>query len=61
MYLAVTYLLAFNFHLRFWGVIIGRVIAEETVRVVMFVWRYRSGKWFKLEANREVVRETALT
>jgi Na+-driven multidrug efflux pump len=33
-------------------VILGRMIAEETVRVVMFLWRYRSGAWFKLEAAK---------
>jgi putative MATE family efflux protein len=53
--LPVAYLLAFNFNLGFWGVIIGRVIAEETVRVLMFLWRYRSGKWFKLESAPESI------
>jgi Na+-driven multidrug efflux pump len=37
------------------------VIAEETLRVFMFLWRYRSGAWFKLEPAREVVHETAIT
>jgi putative MATE family efflux protein len=59
--LPVAYFLAFNLQWGFWGVILGRMIAEETVRVVMFLWRYRSGKWFKLESASEVVHETALT
>jgi Na+-driven multidrug efflux pump len=49
--LPVAYLLAFTFNWGFWGVILGRVIAEETLRVVMFFWRYQTGKWFKLEAS----------
>jgi putative MATE family efflux protein len=59
--LPVAYLLAFTFHWGFWGVILGRVIAEETLRVGMFFWRYKTGVWFKLEPVREVASETALT
>ena len=59
--LPVAYFLAFNLQWGFWGVMLGRLIAEETVRVVMFLWRYQSGKWFKLEADRETSRETVLT
>ena len=59
--LPVAYFLAFNAQWGFWGVMLGRLIAEETVRVVMFLWRYQSGKWFKLEADPEVIRETLLT
>ena len=49
--LPVAYFLAFNLRWGFWGVMLGRLIAEETVRVIMFLWRYRTGKWFKLEAK----------
>jgi putative MATE family efflux protein len=59
--LPVAYLLAFVFNWGFWGVILGRVIAEETLRVGMFLWRYRSGAWFKLEPEGEASRETVLT
>ncbi len=59
--LPVAYFLAFNAQWGFWGVMLGRLIAEETVRVLMFLWRYQSGKWFKLEADPEVIRETVLT
>jgi Na+-driven multidrug efflux pump len=59
--LPVAYFLAFNLQWGFWGVILGRMIAEETVRVVMFLWRYRSGKWFKLKPASEVIHEIALT
>lgn len=47
--LPVAYLLAFPLGMGFWGVILGRLLFEETVRVGMFIWRYRQGKWFKLE------------
>jgi putative MATE family efflux protein len=53
--LPVAYFLAFNLQWGFWGVILGRIIAEETVRVLMFLWRYRSGKWFKLESVSESI------
>jgi putative MATE family efflux protein len=59
--LPVAYLLAFTLGWGFWGVILGRVIAEETLRVGMFFWRYRSGAWFKLESEGEASRETVLT
>jgi putative MATE family efflux protein len=59
--LPVAYLLAFTFKWGFWGVILGRVIAEETIRVGMFFWRYKTGAWFKLEPAVESKRETVLT
>jgi putative MATE family efflux protein len=46
--LPVAYVLAFPLGLGFWGIILGRVLFEETVRVGMFVWRYRQGKWFNI-------------
>jgi putative MATE family efflux protein len=59
--LPAAYLLAFTFHWGFWGVILGRVIAEETLRVGMFFWRYKTGVWFKLEPADESKREIVLT
>jgi putative MATE family efflux protein len=48
--LPVAYVLAFPLGMGFWGVVLGRIFFEETLRVGMFVWRYRQGRWFKLEA-----------
>ena len=59
--LPVAYFLAFNLRWGFWGVMLGRLLAEETVRVIMFLWRYQSGKWFKLEPDREPDREAVPT
>ncbi len=46
--LPVAYLLAFGLDLGLWGVFLGRLLGEETVRIWMLLWRYRSGVWFKL-------------
>jgi putative MATE family efflux protein len=59
--LPAAYLLAFTFHWGFWGVILGRVIAEETLRVGMFFWRYKTGVWFKLEPSNGAAHDTVLT
>ena len=46
--LPLAYLLAFPLGLGLWGVFLGRLLGEELVRISMFLWRYRSGKWFKI-------------
>lgn len=46
--LPLAYLLAFPLGLGLWGVFLGRLLGEETVRIAMFLWRYRHGKWFKV-------------
>ena len=46
--LPLAYLLAFPLGLGLWGVFLGRLLGEEVVRISMFLWRYRSGKWFKI-------------
>ena len=51
--LPVAYLLAFPLGFGFWGVVLGRLLAEETVRVGLFFWRYRQGRWFKLEPSQD--------
>jgi Na+-driven multidrug efflux pump len=38
--LPLAYVLAFNLGLGFWGVFLGRLLGEETVRIGMFLWRY---------------------
>lgn len=47
--LPLAYLLAFPLGLGLWGIFLGRLLGEEMVRISMFLWRYRSGRWFKLE------------
>ncbi|PYE49960.1 MATE family efflux transporter [Deinococcus yavapaiensis] len=47
--LPFAYLLAFPAGLGLWGVFLGRLLGEEMARIVMLVWRYRTGAWFKLE------------
>lgn len=47
--LPLAYWLAFGLDLGLWGIFLGRLGGEELVRVGMFIWRYRQGKWFKLE------------
>lgn len=49
--LPLAYWLAFGLDLGLWGIFLGRLGGEELVRVSMFVWRYRQGRWFKLEPN----------
>ena len=46
--LPLAYILAFPLGLGLWGVFLGRLLGEELVRISMFLWRYRSGKWFKI-------------
>lgn len=47
--LPISYFLALNLGL--WGVFLGRLLGEESVRLAMIAWRYRSGLWFKLDSN----------
>lgn len=47
--LPLAYFLAFGLDLGLWGIFLGRLLGEESVRIGMFIWRYRAGKWFKLE------------
>ncbi|WP_276958010.1 MATE family efflux transporter [Allomeiothermus silvanus] len=47
--LPLAYLLAFPLGLGLWGIFLGRLLGEELVRISMFWWRYKSGRWFKLE------------
>lgn len=47
--LPLAYALAFPLGLGLWGVFLGRLLGEELVRIGMFLWRYRQGRWFKLE------------
>lgn len=47
--LPLAYLLAFPLGLGLWGIFLGRLLGEELVRIGMFWWRYKSGRWFKLE------------
>jgi putative MATE family efflux protein len=46
--LPLAYILAFPLGLGLWGVFLGRALGEEVVRISMFLWRYRSGKWFRI-------------
>lgn len=46
--LPLAYLLAFPLEMGIWGVFLGRLLGEETVRLAMLMWRYRQGRWFKL-------------
>ena len=47
--LPLAYLLAFPLGMGIWGVFLGRLLGEEAVRIAMLMWRYRQGKWFKLQ------------
>ncbi|MCX7782441.1 MAG: MATE family efflux transporter [Meiothermus sp.] len=49
--LPLAWLLAFPLGLGLWGIFLGRLLGEETVRVAMFLWRYRGGQWFRLDAK----------
>ncbi|MBO1437867.1 MATE family efflux transporter [Meiothermus sp. CFH 77666] len=49
--LPLAWLLAFPLGLGLWGIFLGRLLGEETVRVAMFLWRYRGGHWFRLDAK----------
>ncbi len=49
--LPLAWLLAFPVGLGLWGIFLGRLLGEEMVRVSMFLWRYRRGQWFRLEAQ----------
>lgn len=46
--LPLAYVLAFPLGLGLWGIFLGRLLGEETVRVAMLLWRYRTGRWFHL-------------
>ena len=46
--LPAAWLLAFGLDLGLWGVFLGRLLGEETVRLWMLLGRYRTGVWFKL-------------
>lgn len=47
--LPLAYLLAVPLGLGLWGIFLGRLLGEELVRISMFLWRYRTGTWFRLE------------
>lgn len=47
--LPLAYLLAVPLGLGLWGILLGRLLGEELVRISMFLWRYRTGRWFRLE------------
>ncbi|MDX2006006.1 MAG: MATE family efflux transporter [Meiothermus sp.] len=47
--LPLAYLLAFPLGMGIWGIFLGRLLGEETVRILILFWRYRTGVWFKLE------------
>jgi putative MATE family efflux protein len=49
--LPLAYWLGFGLGLGLWGIFLGRLLGEELVRISMFVWRYRTGRWFRLEAQ----------
>ncbi|AGK05170.1 MATE efflux family protein [Meiothermus ruber DSM 1279] len=49
--LPLAWLLAFPLGLGLWGIFLGRLLGEEAVRLALFLWRYRSGRWFRLEAR----------
>jgi len=51
--LPLAYVLAFPLGLGLWGIFLGRLLGEELVRIGMFLWRYRQGKWFRLEAPQD--------
>ncbi|MER3553147.1 MAG: MATE family efflux transporter [Meiothermus sp.] len=47
--LPLAYLLAFSLGLGLWGIFLGRLFGEELSRITMLLWRYRAGRWFRLE------------
>jgi len=49
--LPLAYFLAFGLGLGLWGIFLGRLLGEELVRISMFVWRYRSRRWYSLEPS----------
>lgn len=49
--LPLAYLLAFPLGLGLWGIFLARLIGEETSRIAMLWWRYRAGRWFRLEPH----------
>ncbi|WP_027891977.1 MATE family efflux transporter [Calidithermus chliarophilus] len=49
--LPLAYWLGFGLGLGLWGIFLGRLLGEELVRISMFVLRYRTGRWFRLEAQ----------
>jgi len=49
--LPLAYSLAFPLGLGLWGIFLGRLLGEEMVRIGMFWWRYRSGRWFRLDGS----------
>jgi len=49
--LPLAWLLAFPLEMGLWGIFLGRLLGEETVRVAMFWFRYRGGRWFRLDSR----------
>lgn len=53
--LPLAWLLAFPLGLGLWGIFLGRLLGEETLRVAMFLWRYRGGQWFRLDRGAKAL------